>query len=224
MKVTWLGQAGLLFEFDSLRVMIDPYLSDSLGERDPAKQRRIPVDESFFQVKPDILIFTHAHADHYDPKTVERLIAPESEMTVLAPPPVWDQIRCMMGRANCVLFRPRTSWTQGGLRITAVRAEHSDPSPIGVVLEDGTRRWYVTGDTLYNEDIFQDLPRNIYGLFLPVNGAGNNMNMADAARFAARVGAERVVPLHFGLFDSVDPRNFSCKNRVILEIYRPVEL
>ena len=25
MKITWLGQAGLLFEIDGLKIMIDPY-------------------------------------------------------------------------------------------------------------------------------------------------------------------------------------------------------
>ena len=31
-RVTWLGQAGLLFEFDTCIVMVDPYLSDSVKE------------------------------------------------------------------------------------------------------------------------------------------------------------------------------------------------
>ena len=30
MKVTWLGQAGLLFDTGVQRVMIDPYLSNSV--------------------------------------------------------------------------------------------------------------------------------------------------------------------------------------------------
>ena len=30
MKITWLGQAGLLLEGEGLSVMIDPYLSDSV--------------------------------------------------------------------------------------------------------------------------------------------------------------------------------------------------
>ena len=34
-KITWLGQAGLLFEHHGYKVMIDPYLSDSVKEINP---------------------------------------------------------------------------------------------------------------------------------------------------------------------------------------------
>ena len=33
------------------------------------------------------------------------------------------------------------------------------------------------------KEIFDDIPDDIYAVFLPVNGAGNNMNMTDAKRF-----------------------------------------
>ena len=35
MKITWLGQAGLMFETDGKIIMIDPYLSDSVKEIEP---------------------------------------------------------------------------------------------------------------------------------------------------------------------------------------------
>lgn len=47
-KITWFGQAGLLFEFDGLTVMVDPYLSDSVKSLNPEGCRRVPVDEAFF--------------------------------------------------------------------------------------------------------------------------------------------------------------------------------
>ena len=46
MKITWLGQAGLLFEKDDIKIMIDPYLSDSCKALNPKSARRVPVDES----------------------------------------------------------------------------------------------------------------------------------------------------------------------------------
>ena len=64
MKVTFLGQAGLLFEKNGFRIMIDPYLSDSIGKNNSDKHRRKVIDESFFGIKPDIMIFTHYHPDH----------------------------------------------------------------------------------------------------------------------------------------------------------------
>ena len=35
MKITWLGQAGLLFETDNITIMIDPYLSESCYKVNP---------------------------------------------------------------------------------------------------------------------------------------------------------------------------------------------
>ena len=123
-----------------------------------------------------------------------------------------------------MLFNRHTQWSEGGLIFTAVKAEHSDPTPIGVIIDDGEKKYYVTGDTLYNEDIFSDIPDDIYTVFLPVNGVGNNMNMTDAARFAKRIGAKKVVPIHTGMFDELDVNAFTCENKVVPRIYEIVEV
>ena len=222
MKVTYLGQAGLLFEKNGFKIMIDPYLSDSVEKINPKNYRRVPVDESFFKIKPDVMIFTHNHLDHYDPETVVHFIDENSNVTVLAPKSVWDEVRRIGGNNNYVLFNRHTEWTQNGIKFTAVKAEHSDITPIGVIIDDGERKYYVTGDTLYNEEIFGDIPSDIYALFLPVNGVGNNMNMTDAARFAKRINAEWTVPIHIGMFDELTADSFYCKNKVIPKIYKEI--
>ncbi len=224
MKIIFLGQAGLLFEWQDLRVMIDPYLSNEVEKINPQNDRRQPIDERFFAVKPNVMIFTHNHLDHYDPQTVGRFVTHETAVTVLSPQSVWQEVRKLGGKNNYVLFNRHTSWTEKGVRFTAVKAEHSDPTPIGVVIEDGEKTYYITGDTLYNEEIFKDLPSQVDVLFLPVNGVGNNMNFDDAARFARRVGASAVVPLHTGLFDDLDLKQFPCKNKIIPEIYKEIVL
>ena len=224
MRVTYLGQAGLMFERDGFIIMIDPYLSNSVQKINPNNFRRVAVDEKFFEVKPDIMIFTHNHLDHYDPETVKHFITADSGITVLAPKSVWDEVRKNGGNNNYILFNRHTSWTEEGIQFTAVKAEHSDITPIGVVINDGNKKYYVTGDTLYNEEIFEDIPEDIYAVFLPVNGVGNNMNMCDAARFARRVNARKVVPLHIGMFDELTADSFDCHNKVIAEIYKEINL
>ena len=224
MKITYLGQAGLLFENGNTKIMIDPYFSESVKKINPNNYRRVPVCEDFLKIKPDVMIFTHNHLDHFDTETVPHFINIESNVTVLAPKSVWDNVRKIGGNNNYVLFNCHTSWTQNGIRFTAVKAEHSDITPIGVIIDDGKRKYYVTGDTLYNEEIFKDIPKDIYALFLPINGVGNNMNMADAKRFAEKVGAKYTVPLHFGMFDEINPEDFSCDNKIIPEIYKEIKL
>ena len=223
MKITWLGQAGLLLEKGDFKIMIDPYFSDSVAKVNPKNYRRVPMQEGFWAVKPDVLIFTHNHLDHYDPATAEKLLS-GGNMLVLAPGSVWGEVRKLGGDHNYVLFNRHTSWTEKGIRFAAVKAEHSDPTPIGVIIDDGEKKYYITGDTLYNEEIFGDIPDDIYAVFLPVNGAGNNMNKVDAARFAQRIGAKKVVPIHFGMFDELTARDFPCENKVIPEIYKEVLL
>lgn len=223
MKITWLGQAGLLFERDGVTVMVDPYLSNSVEKVNPANYRRAPVNESYFGITPEVMIFTHDHLDHYDPETAPRFLEKtDKRMTVLSPTSVWQKARALGGPHNYVEFNRLTEWTEYGFRFKAVRAVHSDPCAIGVIIEDldTERVIYITGDTLYNYEIFADVSENVDVLFLPINGVGNNMNMTDAARFASFVGAAKVIPYHFGMFDSVDPTGFDCGGAVVPEIYR----
>lgn len=224
MKITWLGQAGLLFEKDGFTVMIDPYLSNSVIKVNPRNWRRVPIKEELFDIKPDVMIFTHNHLDHYDPETAPRFINENTAVTVLAPTSVWNEAKKLGGLNNYVQFNRHTEWSQGGLRFTAVKAEHSDTTPIGVIIDDGEKKYYVTGDTLYNEDIFADIPDDIYAIFLPVNGLGNNMNMVDAKRFCERVKPVVAVPMHCGMFDEFDLNDFAYESKVVPKLYEEVIL
>ena len=150
MKIIWLGQAGLLFIKDGFKIMIDPYLSDSVEKINPASFRRQAVDESLFEIKPDVMIFTHNHLDHYDPETVFRFISADTNIVVLSPASVWQEVRKIGGNNNYIQFNRHTVWTENGIKFTAVKAEHSDITPIGVIIDDGDKKYYVTGDTLYN--------------------------------------------------------------------------
>jgi len=227
MKIIWLGQAGLLLSNGDLTVMIDPYLSHSVEKVNPANFRRAPIDERFFAVAPDVMIFTHDHLDHYDPETAPRFLErSEKAMTVLCPTSVWQKARQHGGGHNYVEFNRHTEWTERGIRFSAVKAAHSDAYAIGVIIEDlwEHKVYYVTGDTLYHKEIFVDLPEKIDVVFLPVNGVGNNMNATDAARFAERTGAKVAVPLHVGMFDELSPEIFEAENRLILEMYQEREV
>ena len=224
MKIIWLGQAGLLFIKDGFKIMIDPYLSDSVEKINPASFRRQAVDESLFEIKPDVIIFTHNHLDHYDPETVCRFISADTNIVVLSPASVWQEVRKIGGGNNYIQFNRHTVWTENGIKFTAVKAEHSDISPIGVIIDDGDKKYYITGDTLFNEDIFADIPNDIYALFLPVNGVGNNMNMADAKAFAEKIDPKVAVPVHCGMFDEIDMNEFDFEKKVVPKIYEEVAL
>ena len=226
MKITWLGQAGLLFETEGLRIVLDPYLSDSVEKITPSFYRRVAVDPSLLKLQPDIIILTHDHLDHTDPETMVHYLTEDKPVTVLAPEAAWNHVReCRFkGSHNYVRFNRHSEWTAGRVRFRAVMADHTDVHPIGVLIEAEGKTYYVTGDTLYNTDIFEDIPSNIEAVFLPVNGVGNNMNMADGCRFCQRIAPRVAVPLHCGLFDSLDLHDFPFENKVVPEFYREIPL
>ena len=227
MKITWLGQAGLLFDNGETKIMIDPYLSNSVEKVEPNNFRRVPVNEEFLNIEPDFMIFTHDHLDHYDPETASVFLgADRKPMTVLCPFSVWQKARSHGKNHNYVLFDRHSEWTDKGIRFRAIRAVHSDAYAIGVIIEDLTenKAYYITGDTLYNEEIFSDLPENIDIVFLPINGVGNNMNETDAVRFFRACGARWAVPYHVGMFDSKTTDIFNDENKIILEVYKESEL
>ncbi len=223
MKITWLGQAGLMMEAGGKTILIDPYLSDSVAKINPLNFRRVPVDERFFDMKPDVIICTHNHLDHLDPETLKHYLNNEECVLVLAPAGAWEELRKFGGKHNYIRFNRHTEITFGDIRFKAVKAEHSDIHPIGVVIEAEGKRYYVTGDTLYNSDIFEDICEPIDVLFLPVNGVGNNMNMADAKRFCERINPKLAVPMHCGMFDELDMNAFGYEPKIVPQIYQEIK-
>ena len=74
----WLGQAGFVIDAHGRRVVIDPYLSDSLAVkyRDAAfsHERMAPAPLTQDQLGPvDLVLCTHHHTDHMDGETLNLL-------------------------------------------------------------------------------------------------------------------------------------------------------
>ena len=227
MKITYLGQAGLLFETDGKKIVIDPYLSDNVKNFEPQNARRQPIDERFLEIRPDMILITHNHLDHLDKETLNHYLTPDSDALVFCPTGGYAELRKSYPDTGCnyILFNAGTEWTEGNVRIRAVAAEHSDPYAIGIFLTAEGKTYYITGDTLYSERVFASLPsEEIHAIFLPCNGRGNNMNMKDASRFAARTGARYAVPFHIGMFDDFTDEAFAHPNKITPRIYEEIQL
>ena len=229
MKVTWLTQAGLLLENSKIKIMADPYLTDSLGEIKPEKKRRIPADESFFDASPDVILLTHSHIDHTDLKTLERVLGGcKSPALVLASESAYEMVSGLGGDHNYVLMAPHSVWSERGVTFYAVHAEHSDRAAVGFIIDDGKQTFYISGDTVYNYDVIDDVldlaPDGVDYAFLPINGKGNNMNARDAADFAYEIGVKCAIPVHFGLTDDLTSDEFDFDDRLILEAYKETKL
>lgn len=224
MILKWIGQAGFVIKTKELSIIIDPYLSDSCHKVNPLSYRRYPADESLLKEQYDVIIFTHDHLDHTDPESYIPILENNSNITVLASKNAWDKVRACGVGPNYVMFNNGTLWTEKDTVFKAVKAEHSDLSAIGVVIISEGKTVYLTGDTLYNDEIFQTLPKNIDYCIMPVNGKGNNMNMTDGAKFADRCRAKHIVPVHVGLFDDLKPEHFKHKCKTVFELNKEYEI
>ena len=226
MKITWLGQAGLLLETKGKSILVDPYLSNSVAKSEPQNNRRIPVDERFLKIKPDVIVITHNHGDHLDTETLRHYLTEDSRVTVLAPRGAWQETRKFGGlKNNYVLFNDGAVWSEDFAIFRAVKAEHSDEYAIGVIISAEEKNYYMTGDTLYSERVFASIPEMaLEAVFLPVNGKGNNMNVTDARKFAERINARHNVPIHIGLFDDLRAEDIQLPNKKSLRVYEGSEI
>ena len=227
MKVLWLGQGGLLFVSGKTKIMIDPYLSDSLSKHNYDFVRRMKINKKLFKVKPDALIITNSHSDHADIETIERLVKRrknKKKLTVLSCESVFDELVDIptVCQANHIMLEQGSEWTIDNINICAVSAKTDDKSAFGVIITDSeeNKKYYVTGDTLFSKLVLEDLPSDIYATFLPINGEYGSMNLTDAKRFARRVNSEFFVPIHFGMFDKVNPKEFDIPNAIIPSAYK----
>ena len=224
MKLTWLTQSGLLFENGNATIMVDPVLSESEG-----RERRIPLDKSFLNKKPDIILITHEHATHLDINTLEHFIdTAEKSITFIAPENAYRRLQKFGTRHNYVMLNPHSVWSERGITFYAVHAEHSDRTAVGYILDDGEKTYYVSGDTLYNYDVIDEVLELVEDgvdyAFLPINGRGCNMNAKDAADFAYEIDAKCAIPVHYGLYDKISPEAFDFDDAMILEPYKTVEI
>ena len=203
MKLYWLGQAGFYLVADhGTAIMIDPYMSDSLlQDRGEKYHREVPINEEFLKAKVDVMVITHAHADHMDFATLDQVFAVNHGVAVMAPRNVLSQLRARYGELeNYMLFEPGVEITMNGILFRASYACHSDECPIGVIIEGEGKVLCHTGDTMFHTRLKTELPMEADLLMLPINGVGNNMNAVDAARLTRSLRPRLVMPMHWDMF------------------------
>ena len=67
MKITWLGQGGFLLESQGFRLVVDPYISNCVFQKE-GLARLHPFPVPMQELKPDLVLVTHDHMDHLDPE------------------------------------------------------------------------------------------------------------------------------------------------------------
>ena len=135
MKITWLGQFGILLQTENTCLMVDPYLTDSIAEQSgPGFRRLVPLREDYLARKPEVILLSHDHTDHVDLPSLHALLDTPQPAEVLAGANAWTKTRTEVGGPhNYIRMVPGAEWSTRDLRIRAVPAIHSDPTAIGFV-------------------------------------------------------------------------------------------
>ena len=226
MKVMWIGHGGLLFISGRHKVLIDPYLSDSLRLVNRIFKRRMRIKHRLFFTKPDVTVITSSHPDRCDLKTIKRLARGRFGYTptILACEKAFRTASESWGlkRANLTMFEKGLEWSLGDMTIKAVDAKTDDRSAFGLIITDTetSKKYYVASNTLYSEELIASLPTDLYAAFIPISGTFGSMNVLDAARFARELNAQYTVPVQFGTLDKTKADAFISGGRILPKIYK----
>ena len=222
----WLGQASFVLRAAGVTIYIDPYLAVSASRLSP------PPFAPAAATNADLVLLTHNHSDHVDPKTLPDLAAASPTARFIAPRPIRRVVGDLVGDSNRVVSAVADepfSLDVRGIRVELqpVPAKHEefdrtdDGYPyLGYIIHVDGVCIHHSGDTIpYEGQIERVQPHGVDVALLPINGrdyyrtrAGTigNFNYREAADFAAAIGARVVVPIHYGMFrgNTVPPGEF----------------
>ncbi len=201
--IRWLGQAGFIIKNQAgTSVAIDPYLGDSC-EKLVGYHRMMPAPMAIKDFCADHLFISHEHPDHLD-IDIAREIAGKTEINfygnsacreVMAAAGLAPERMRLIGRGDVLDI--------DGFKVEVVASDHGKdcPNALGFILDFGFVRVYFAGDTAYTPELLsraREVKPEI--ALLPINGAYGNLNNEGAARLAADIGCQAVIPCHFWMF------------------------
>lgn len=222
----WLEQAGFALRAGATRIVIDPYLSDSLAEKYAGTRfphrRMAPVPVAPEALHPvDLVLCTHGHTDHMDPGTLGPLAAANPLCRFVVPAP--EVAKAVQRGAPADRLIPAEAGQElvfpGGTRVLALPAAHEEFSMdeagrhrfLGYRVGWAGRAVYHSGDCIPYPGLAGTLSRlGIDLALLPVNGrdeargsAGvpGNFTLQEAVALCREAGIPRMLGHHFGLFD-----------------------
>lgn len=225
--IYWLGQAGFIVDIAGCRLVIDPYLSDSLADKYKGTPRP-HIRMSPAPITPedlgnvDYVLCTHAHTDHMDPGTLPPLLAANPNARLIAPRAAKAQALERSGIEHnrlMLLDAGEKLALADGLAVTATRAAHETLDRdgdgnhrfLGYCVQSATVTLWHSGDCIPFDGLIDEvgllhpdialLPVNGRRPELSMNGVPGNFTLDEAVHVARAIGAGTLVAHHYGLFE-----------------------
>jgi L-ascorbate metabolism protein UlaG (beta-lactamase superfamily) len=239
----WLGQSGFLLQWNGKRVLIDPYLSDSLTKKYAATDKphirmgELVVNPELLQ-NISILTSSHNHTDHLDSDTLlpvlknnpdVRFIIPEANRDFVA-----ERLKCDKGFP--IGLNDGKSVDINGFTLHGIPAKHNEIERdengncrfMGYVIEFGDYKIYHSGDTLWFDGMVDLLkPFSVDVALLPINGSdpkrkvAGNLDCREAAELGKAIHAKWIIPCHYDLFtfNTADVNDFINESEKLNQHY-----
>ena len=198
MNIRWLGHAAFELTDDGTTVLVDPFLTGN-------PKAAASADD----LSADAILLTHGHGDHYGDIVS---IAKRTGATVVAITEIAGELGGELGDGNTVLdpnMGGKVELDWGSVRMmpawhTSTTPNGTVSTPAGLLIEFGGKRVYHMGDTA----LFSDLQlAKRYGridvAIMPIGGH-YTMDRFDAVVAAEWVGADTVIPCHYGTFPPIE--------------------
>lgn len=243
----WLGQSGFLLQWKGKRVLIDPYLSDSLTKKylttdKPHTRMSEKVIEP--ELLKNILVVTssHNHTDHLDADTLIPVLKNNPGVTFIIPEAnrefVSDRVRC--DKVLPVGLNDGDSITIDEFTFHGVPAKHNEierdadgnSKYMGYVIEFGKNKIYHSGDTLWFDEMVDLLqPFAVDVALLPINGndparrVAGNLDCREAAALGKAIQAKYVIPCHYDMFtfNTADVNDFVKEANEISQFHKVLQ-
>ncbi|NJO25445.1 MAG: MBL fold metallo-hydrolase [Bacteroidia bacterium] len=218
----WLGQSGFLLQWKGKRVLMDPYLSDSLtkkyaGTGKPHERMSEKVIDPALLKNISIITSSHNHTDHLDAETLIPVIDNNPGVAFIIPEAnrefVAERIKCKNDFPRGL--NDRRSVKVDEFTFHGIPAKHNEIERdeqgncryMGYVIEFGNYKIYHSGDTLWFDELIELLkPFKLNAAILPINGndpagkVAGNLNCSEAAVLGKAIGAKYVIPCHYDMF------------------------
>ena len=222
MTIRFLGQSGYIIKTEKAEIIIDPYLSDSVN-RVAGRPRTLPIPINPQNISCEAVICTHNHLDHLDPDTIAQINDKQFFITTNEGKTELNRL----GKDHVVSLNVGESTVVGDFEITAVFADHTVEA-FGLIVKAENKALYFSGDTLYNEQLFDISKYKPDITFICINGRLGNMNVDEALITAKRIGAKINIPNHYDMFasNSENPHLFSenIDGGIVLEFNKEYEI
>lgn len=211
--IWWIGQSGFIVRGAGVTTYIDPYLN-------PSPRRLVPPPLRPEQVgNADLVLCTHDHDDHVDPIALPGIATASPQAKILVPGVAKDKVIGLGIPAPQIVVPPVDEPVAfGPLTVTAIPAAHEalDYTPergypyLGYVVRLNGVTLYHAGDCTMYEGLTERLKLHRPDVvLLPINGRDwkrthksiiGNMTYREAADLAVEVGADLMIPMHYGMF------------------------